>query len=149
MRLSVRSLPPELLSQIFISCLPENPCFSPLFSPLLLTQVCHYWRVVALETHELWSTVMIRNHAMKRRGILSLLNLWLERSGTRPLDVFLDIYFIDDLVSTLIMQEFAKSVADVPSTYISKTSESRVPERRRTPAVRFREVGSSSSDSIQ
>ena len=108
MRLSIKSLPPELLSQIFISCLPENPCFSPLFSPLLLTQVCHYWRVVALETHELWSTIMIRNHAMKRRDILSLLDLWLKRSGTRPLDVFLDIYFIDDLVSTLIMQEFTK-----------------------------------------
>ncbi|KAJ6608263.1 hypothetical protein B0H10DRAFT_1711402, partial [Mycena sp. CBHHK59/15] len=51
----VLSLPPEITSEIFIHCLPSGflkP--STRKAPLLFTQICHRWRLIALETPELW-----------------------------------------------------------------------------------------------
>ncbi|KAJ7175238.1 hypothetical protein C8R43DRAFT_872969, partial [Mycena crocata] len=57
----VLTLPVEITSQIFLECLPQNGRVrpSPHAAPLLLAQICHHWRNIALSTCQLWSTVDI------------------------------------------------------------------------------------------
>ncbi|KAJ7209838.1 hypothetical protein C8J57DRAFT_1087325, partial [Mycena rebaudengoi] len=52
----VLTLPPEILSRIFVFCLPTDlyPRPSPKTAPLLVAQICGHWREIALETSELW-----------------------------------------------------------------------------------------------
>ncbi|KAF8911694.1 hypothetical protein CPB84DRAFT_1657599, partial [Gymnopilus junonius] len=59
----LRSLAPEILSEIFLQCQfsgasDESPyipnSFHPLEGPLLLSQVCKRWRMVAITTPQLW-----------------------------------------------------------------------------------------------
>ncbi|KAJ7029790.1 hypothetical protein C8F04DRAFT_887620, partial [Mycena alexandri] len=54
-------LPTEITSSIFLQCLPiqERVEPPPSRAPLLLTQVCHHWRQVALVTCRLWSSLYI------------------------------------------------------------------------------------------
>ncbi|RDB18776.1 hypothetical protein Hypma_014517 [Hypsizygus marmoreus] len=59
-----KTLPPELLSQIFIYCAPTSLTFPPTHSqatmaPWTLMQVCSRWRKVALGTPEIWRCVTI------------------------------------------------------------------------------------------
>jgi len=53
-------LPPEILSQIFHHCLPEDD-FSPALNkaPLLLTRICQPWRDVAMNTPSLWCKLQV------------------------------------------------------------------------------------------
>nr|GAT57132.1 predicted protein [Mycena chlorophos] len=55
------SLPPELLSEIFIHCLPaagvDSSSTNDTQAPLLLTQVCKTWKRVALSTPQLWTAL--------------------------------------------------------------------------------------------
>ncbi|KII90680.1 hypothetical protein PLICRDRAFT_106792, partial [Plicaturopsis crispa FD-325 SS-3] len=48
--------PPELLSEIFIHCLPSRGPSLPLHlhAPALLTHICSYWRSVAVTMPRLW-----------------------------------------------------------------------------------------------
>ncbi|KAJ6482722.1 hypothetical protein C8R45DRAFT_762502, partial [Mycena sanguinolenta] len=52
----VLTLPFDITSYIFVHCLPAHGRVtpSPFRAPLLLTQVCRYWREVALTTCRLW-----------------------------------------------------------------------------------------------
>jgi F-box-like len=57
----LNNLPPELLGKIFIHCLPPR-VWQPPFpkvreAPMLLCQVCRYWRELALSLPMLWSSV--------------------------------------------------------------------------------------------
>ncbi|KAJ7645619.1 hypothetical protein DFH06DRAFT_1425463, partial [Mycena polygramma] len=71
----LRLLPPEILSLIFLQCLPseehehdlrdprdrrilQNP--SPNTAPLLLVRICSRWRHIALATPMLWSRLELR-----------------------------------------------------------------------------------------
>ncbi|EPQ54021.1 hypothetical protein GLOTRDRAFT_24996, partial [Gloeophyllum trabeum ATCC 11539] len=52
----LRVIPAELLSEIFVHCLPEDvfiPCRAS-SAPLVLTQVCQFWTEVALSSPRLW-----------------------------------------------------------------------------------------------
>ncbi|KAJ7649376.1 hypothetical protein DFH06DRAFT_901717, partial [Mycena polygramma] len=54
----VLTLPPEILSGIFVECLPTHEHRArpfPVTPPLSLAQVCRHWRSIALLTSELWS----------------------------------------------------------------------------------------------
>ncbi|KAF8879316.1 hypothetical protein CPB84DRAFT_1622766, partial [Gymnopilus junonius] len=61
----LRALQPEILSKIFLYCLPYSywsPCWEdapnrpkPSEAPLLLSQICRRWRTVALHTPQLWT----------------------------------------------------------------------------------------------
>ncbi|KAF5342230.1 hypothetical protein D9611_002092 [Ephemerocybe angulata] len=53
----IGSLPPEIISQIFIECLdPHEPAAMVSTSaPLLLTQICSPWRTIAHTTPFLWT----------------------------------------------------------------------------------------------
>ncbi|KAJ6602257.1 hypothetical protein B0H10DRAFT_1754032, partial [Mycena sp. CBHHK59/15] len=51
----IMSLPPELLCEIFLHCLPPGPVLpNTKYAPLLLGQICRQWRDVALLTPMLW-----------------------------------------------------------------------------------------------
>ncbi|KIJ67549.1 hypothetical protein HYDPIDRAFT_84776, partial [Hydnomerulius pinastri MD-312] len=52
----LRILPDELLQEIFKRCLPNDRYIVPKINcaPLVLTQICRRWRVVARATSELW-----------------------------------------------------------------------------------------------
>lgn len=57
----VRRLPVDILKVIFEYCLAthRHPIMSPSEAPILLTQICHDWRSVALSTPLLWSRLYI------------------------------------------------------------------------------------------
>lgn len=83
-------LPPELLSTIFILCLPEDWRSSscrPLHAPMLLTQICGQWRSVAVSTPLLWSCINFEYWPVKMANKIPLLETWLLRSGGSPLSI--------------------------------------------------------------
>ncbi|KAG2155345.1 uncharacterized protein EDB93DRAFT_1130265 [Suillus bovinus] len=99
----INRLPVELLQHIFLFVLnnvPENPsifsfgdtCISADFAspPLLLTRVCHLWRDIAHSTTAIWSRIHValpgRIKALNP-FLPSLLEIWLARSGRRPLSL--------------------------------------------------------------
>ncbi|KAF7334427.1 F-box domain-containing protein [Mycena venus] len=58
----ILSLPTEIISEIFVHFLPTYPLCPPLtgiFSPTLLTHICHDWREMALETPALWRAISL------------------------------------------------------------------------------------------
>ena len=54
-------LPTDVLQEIFLSCLPINhDCIiTKKEAPILLTQVCHSWCRIALNTPLLWASIHI------------------------------------------------------------------------------------------
>lgn len=104
----VRRVPPDVLREIFISCLPENrnPTMSAEEAPVILTRISCQWRDIALTTPRLWAALHIPvpnaspvfsgsydcksgkrltpNEVTEIR--LSAVAEWISRSGTLPLD---------------------------------------------------------------
>lgn len=89
-------LPPEILSEIFIHCLPADrfPVPSCTEAPLLLTHVSQSWRDLALSIPDLWSALHI-NYKDPSEDIPAA-ELWLSRSGKRPLSLSLAIDFNEE-----------------------------------------------------
>ena len=56
-----RRLPPDVLHEIFLRCLPirHNPIMKHSESPLLLTRICSSWRAIALSSPRIWSKIHI------------------------------------------------------------------------------------------
>ncbi|KAF7373851.1 F-box domain-containing protein [Mycena sanguinolenta] len=56
----VLTLPNEMVSEIFVNCMPPYPLCPPLTgisSPTSLTHICRKWRAVALATPRLWRAI--------------------------------------------------------------------------------------------
>ena len=99
----IHHLPIELISQIFISCLPEraldqDACrISLLWDPLdcryiqpfniVLGAISRAWRRIAWSTPGLWSILPIRLHRFDSQAYKDLVLEWFRRSGHTPLDV--------------------------------------------------------------
>ncbi|KAJ7183666.1 hypothetical protein C8R46DRAFT_518091, partial [Mycena filopes] len=83
----ILSLPTEITAEIFLrfcdSDVPPQP--DPSQGPLLLAQICHQWRQVAICTAEIWRSL----HLAASPKSVELLTLWLDRSGNLPLDLTL------------------------------------------------------------
>ena len=94
-----RRLPPEIVGEIFVHCLPttHNAVKSTTEAPLLLGRICSAWRNISLLTPRLWSSIHlvipIHHDASKFNSIIQLrckaLKEWLGRSGTLPLSISL------------------------------------------------------------
>ncbi|KAK7448797.1 hypothetical protein VKT23_013527 [Stygiomarasmius scandens] len=91
-----RRLSPELLSEIFVHCLPSEhlPTRCSHEAPLLLLRICKRWREIALGTPRLWCRlhVHVPNHLldvplMHRR--ITGIDEWLGRSGETPISLSL------------------------------------------------------------
>jgi hypothetical protein len=81
----IRKLAPELLAEIFLHTLQEDPLTPEAkTAPLLLLKVCRVWRIIALETPQLWASLSI-DHATGKH-VQSIAN-WLSRSGSCPLSL--------------------------------------------------------------
>ncbi|KAF9049049.1 hypothetical protein BJ165DRAFT_1609970 [Panaeolus papilionaceus] len=94
--ITINSLPPEILSEIFKAIMfwedesdlvdPELEAMIPVFlpnpraAPLLFCQVCSFWREVAISTPPLWSYIAINTSYR-----LETIATWLSRSLTHPL----------------------------------------------------------------
>ena len=89
----VSMLPPELLSECFLSCAATVPyTFGMLPSPyawITISHVCRQWRDVSLSYAKLWSRIRLTYH---REWMQELLR----RSGEAPLEVLADFPLIYD-----------------------------------------------------
>ncbi|KDR80369.1 hypothetical protein GALMADRAFT_153996 [Galerina marginata CBS 339.88] len=88
----VRLLPPEIVSEVFLFCIPifdpfdEPPNTKDLSAPLKIGAVCSSWRGTAWATPSLWSTLTFHlTSSMKIPVQTTLLEEWLSRSGQLPL----------------------------------------------------------------
>ncbi|KAJ7259872.1 hypothetical protein C8J57DRAFT_1185048 [Mycena rebaudengoi] len=111
----MRAIPPEILQEIFLACLPANHGAVMHVSevPLLLGRVCRMWRSIALATASLWASVHIsvpeREYSSDAACHCEALQMWLQRSGSCPLSISLAFpgdysveyteHFIDILLS--------------------------------------------------
>ncbi|KII90781.1 hypothetical protein PLICRDRAFT_106909, partial [Plicaturopsis crispa FD-325 SS-3] len=85
-------LPPELWTEIFFACLPEDPEKalprpSLRHAPLLLTHVCGQWREIAQCTPALWSSVFLKFGPHRPEEDAALMASWLAHTGNRPLNI--------------------------------------------------------------
>ncbi|KAF7322423.1 F-box domain-containing protein [Mycena chlorophos] len=91
----ILALPSEILSEIFVQCLPPYPICPPLLgdsSPTTLAQVCRSWRETAHATPELWRGIALFTSAGLRRCSelqVATAEVWIKRSGALPLCVIL------------------------------------------------------------
>lgn len=92
-------LPDELLSQIFFEYASASNSLSDLkWTKLML--VCRRWHLVGMSTQTLWSFINIRAYDGIHR--YSKIYTQLERSGTTPLSVKMDIHEEDDYLRELL-----------------------------------------------
>lgn len=83
-------LPSELVSAIFEhSRYPRTPdgFRSRLRFPMVLLQVCHRWRVIAIETPTLWTHIIVLPTDKYHQPHLDDVHLYVERSGSRPISL--------------------------------------------------------------
>ncbi|KAJ7181512.1 hypothetical protein C8R43DRAFT_969406 [Mycena crocata] len=86
----VRRLPEDILRSIFVACLPStrNPALSGSESPLLLSQICSFWRKIALSTPRLWASIhIVVPNQTKLTQLRNQVGQWLNRSGIVPLSI--------------------------------------------------------------
>ncbi|KAJ7186381.1 hypothetical protein C8R46DRAFT_1057069 [Mycena filopes] len=89
----VLTLPPEIVSEIFVSFLPSYPEPPPktgLLSPFLLCQICRQWRAIAASTPDLWRAIAFDLFSASKTfstAQLERAETWLARSGMRPLSI--------------------------------------------------------------
>ncbi|KAJ7473920.1 hypothetical protein B0H11DRAFT_1811057 [Mycena galericulata] len=85
----VRRLPPEIVQEICLACLPKhrNAAMSAKEAPLILTRICSAWRALALSTPALWATLHLPIQYIFDGGSLYEPTKWLERSGRCPLSL--------------------------------------------------------------
>ena len=89
----IRRLPPEILSEIFVMCLPPETYIAPKtgVAPLLLAGVCRRWRKVALGTPRLWCSLSVRPcRRGQQEGLLLFYHHWLSRARGCSLSLAVD-----------------------------------------------------------
>jgi hypothetical protein len=85
---AVLSLPPEILAEVFLRMpLEQDTHLRTPEIPLLLGQVCLYWRAIAWSTPALWSNVNLRLSKERYSVQTELLDEWLQRSKAVPLTI--------------------------------------------------------------
>ncbi|KAG1848496.1 hypothetical protein DFJ58DRAFT_465771 [Suillus subalutaceus] len=98
----ISRLPTEILSEIFLYCLPEDEHLvnASKQAPMLLTNICRRWREIAVGMPRLWCSLQVefwypywqmRASAHERWQARALgYDSWLKRSGGRPLSLKLE-----------------------------------------------------------
>ncbi|KAF8956474.1 hypothetical protein BDZ97DRAFT_1851695 [Flammula alnicola] len=110
-------LPPEISSEIFLHCIPEelvdkdleHETSTAISAPLILSSVCQKWREIALTTPQLWTSVPLRLTPRSHRSLIQLAREWIGRSGQLPL--LLNLYLDpDDYGSPIIIRRLIKLI---------------------------------------
>lgn len=88
------NLPPEIISHIFIFCLPDFNDYNPETFvrgdppvPFLIGAVCRSWRTIAWSTPTLWSCLSLHLSTQNFTILVDLMDEWLPRSGELPLSI--------------------------------------------------------------
>lgn len=114
---------PEILSQIFYECLPDNSEYEAMdfrtaanslnvfHAPLMLGRVCSHWRQVAERTPSLWSQLAIivspftsdDNTKDLDSRYFRMVQVFMARSGSLPISIIfrLPLYNLADMKSTI------------------------------------------------
>jgi hypothetical protein len=123
------ALPYDILSQVFLLCLPEQvvdlvdeagglPSPQTMSAPLDLARVCSTWRVVALSVPRLWSCIHFRFIPKYSAAQRARVMLFLKRSSSYPLHIRLmlsyDTYHVSSyarrtvefIIDALVAQSF-------------------------------------------
>lgn len=83
---AISQLPTELLLEIIVTYVEPHR-----LDPLVLSHVCHNWRMAAIGLEMLWSSIGVHSHENSRSiGVKELTKMYLDRSGSYPLDIFLN-----------------------------------------------------------
>ncbi|KAG2132917.1 uncharacterized protein EDB93DRAFT_1175384 [Suillus bovinus] len=84
-------LPPEILSHIFVYCLPEDEYLAPAsrLAPVLLTRICRRWREVVVGMPRLWCSLRLEAEHDDWHQRASCYDAWLKRTLGRPLSLAL------------------------------------------------------------
>jgi hypothetical protein len=88
-------LPPEILSEIFLTSVLNDPydidhvAIPWRRSVLLPGQICRYWRNIAISTPRLWSALILDVGPQWTNRELNLATIWFARSGDAPLTIAL------------------------------------------------------------
>ncbi|KAK0479828.1 hypothetical protein EDD18DRAFT_844824 [Armillaria luteobubalina] len=100
-----RRLPPEVLTEVLIQCLPlyggESHPLDPCALLWTLSHVCRQWRAVALDTPELWSRIYLDFvhdqflNGSRMQEAAFMLGVVLDRARPHDLEVF--IWLKDDI----------------------------------------------------
>ncbi|KAG0708212.1 hypothetical protein DFH29DRAFT_1075848 [Suillus ampliporus] len=120
-------LPTEVLSHIFIHCLPKGsePTYlsSPSkLAPMLLTRVCRRWREVAMGVPNLWCSVHMEVDDGGWKGGISFYDSWLKRSRGCPLLLNLDCYYASDLTKLRgLLQPYTNQISSLFLRFSRKT----------------------------
>jgi hypothetical protein len=85
-----RRILPEILSEIFFWCLSDGILRSAKDAPIVLGQVCSYWRSV-VSTPKLWSSLSLYINRGNVQSSTWLLNIALCKSAACPLTIYLTI----------------------------------------------------------
>ena len=90
----IRRLPPEILSEIFLRCLPSETYIIPekRTAPLLLVGVCSGWRKAALRTPRLWCSLSVRPSRRGKQEGLIFYHHWLSHARGLPLSLAVNLY---------------------------------------------------------
>jgi hypothetical protein len=91
---TIQHIPVELLSSIFLYCLPSQGWPTLIRkvheAPLLLLRICRAWRHVALSTARLWSRIALTMRESTSKSDLLLARTWIDRAGAScPLSIHL------------------------------------------------------------
>ena len=87
----INQFPREILAEIFWNCLPGTNS-KQMLKGMRLFSICSSWRQLALATPKLWTTVgMVIGNPDRDPSATGtqVVNTWLERSGTLPLNLYL------------------------------------------------------------
>ncbi|KAF8877067.1 hypothetical protein CPB84DRAFT_1852777 [Gymnopilus junonius] len=129
---SGREIPPDILGEIFQCCLPSDPLDHQqpdvTFGPMLLCQICSYWRSVALNSPLIWKhlyhvskiTVYVEGVRALRYTDIEFLRWWQSNIGPSlapflrlsldmsPLDLPFEV-MLDDYEQHAFVVEFMSS----------------------------------------
>ncbi|KAJ7151860.1 hypothetical protein C8R43DRAFT_1190435 [Mycena crocata] len=88
----VLTVPPELVSKIFLECLDPPGWASKRHAPLLLAQICRQWRDILLSTPGLWNSISLEfyqnysdDYPDTSDSDCKLMRMWFHRAGATPL----------------------------------------------------------------
>ncbi|KAG1747067.1 uncharacterized protein EDB91DRAFT_1245511 [Suillus paluster] len=107
-------IPTEVLSHIFVHCLPEAGCLSPasnLACIMLLTRICRGWREVAVGVPNLWCRLYIKDRDLQRATFFY--DSWLKRSRGYPLSLELDCHANDSTKLKSLLQPYINQISSL------------------------------------
>ncbi|KAF8138062.1 hypothetical protein K438DRAFT_1427370, partial [Mycena galopus ATCC 62051] len=87
-----RRLPPDIVREIFVACLPvhRNAVMSAQEAPLLLGRICSAWRAITLYTPRLWASLHVPfDYIVDKEPRTPAVIEWLRRSMACPLSLSL------------------------------------------------------------